>query len=56
MPDANVGVIISGTGSKRQFIQRLGRILRKVPGKRAVLYELVSAGTAETYISRRRKK
>ena len=56
VPDANVGVIISGTGSKRQFIQRLGRILRKVPGKRAVLYELVSAGTAETYISRRRKK
>ncbi|MBD3205718.1 DEAD/DEAH box helicase [Candidatus Bathyarchaeota archaeon] len=56
VPDANIGVIISGTGSKRQFVQRLGRILRKTPDKKAVLYELVSAGTAETYISHRRKK
>lgn len=55
VPDASVGVIISGTGSKRQFIQRLGRILRKTPGKQAVLYELVSEGTAETYMSARRK-
>jgi len=28
IPDANVGIIVSGTGSRRQFIQRLGRILR----------------------------
>jgi superfamily II DNA or RNA helicase len=56
VPDASIAVIISGTGSKRQFIQRLGRILRKKPGKQAILYELVSAGTAERYISRRRKQ
>jgi superfamily II DNA or RNA helicase len=56
VPDASIAVIISGTGSKRQFIQRLGRILRKKPGKQAILFELVSAGTAENYISRRRKQ
>jgi superfamily II DNA or RNA helicase len=56
VPDASMGVIISGSGSTRQFIQRLGRILRKKPGKQAVLYELVSSGTAETRISARRKK
>jgi superfamily II DNA or RNA helicase len=56
VPDASIAVIISGTGSKRQFIQRLGRILRKKPGKQAILYELVSSGTAEGYISRRRKQ
>jgi len=29
VPDANVGVILSGSGSRREFVQRLGRILRK---------------------------
>jgi len=55
VPDASVGVIISGTGSSREFIQRLGRILRPAPGKeKAVLYELVSAGTSEVRVARRR--
>jgi len=56
VPDASMAVIISGSGSNRQFIQRLGRILRKTPGKEAVLHELVSEGTAETYISARRRR
>ena len=56
VPDASMAVIISGSGSNRQFIQRLGRILRKTPGKEAVLYELVSEGTAETYLSARRRR
>ncbi|OGD54632.1 hypothetical protein A3K81_06845 [Candidatus Bathyarchaeota archaeon RBG_13_60_20] len=56
VPDASMAVIISGSGSSRQFIQRLGRILRKRPGKQAVLYELVSADTAETHISQRRRR
>jgi superfamily II DNA or RNA helicase len=56
VPDASIAIIMSGSGSNRQFIQRLGRILRKSPGKEAVLYELVSAGTAEIYMSYRRKQ
>jgi superfamily II DNA or RNA helicase len=56
VPDASVAVIISGSGSSRQFIQRLGRILRKRPGKQAVLFELVSADTAETRMSARRRQ
>ena len=56
VPDASMAVILSGSGSNRQFVQRLGRILRPGPGKQAVLFELVSAGTAETYISQRRKR
>ena len=56
VPDASIAVILSGSGSSRQFIQRLGRILRPSPGKQAVLFELVSAGTAETYVSQRRKR
>jgi superfamily II DNA or RNA helicase len=56
VPEADVGVILSGTGSARAFIQRLGRILRKKEGKEAVLYEIVSAETSEINTAKRRKK
>ena len=56
VPDADVGIIISGTGSERAFVQRLGRILRKKKGKEAVLYELVSTDTSEVNTARRRAK
>jgi len=56
VPDADVGVILSGTGSERAFIQRLGRILRKKEEKEAVLYEIISAQTSEVGTSRRRKR
>ncbi len=56
VPDARVGIILGGTGSRREFVQRLGRILRRREGKRAVLYEIVSRGTTEVRISSRRRK
>lgn len=56
VPDARVGVVLSGSGSVREHVQRLGRILRKRPGKRALLYEVCSAGTAEGGISERRRQ
>jgi superfamily II DNA or RNA helicase len=55
VPDANVAVILSGSGSVREHVQRLGRILRKRENKRAVLYELVTHATTETYTSDRRR-
>jgi superfamily II DNA or RNA helicase len=54
IPQAAVAVVLSGSGSSREHIQRLGRILRKSPGKEAVLYEVVAADTTEEQISRRR--
>jgi len=51
----NIGIIVSGTGQARQFIQRLGRILRPKEDE-AILYELVSPETLETGTVRRRKK
>ena len=56
VPDANVAVVLSGSGSVREHVQRLGRVLRKKEGKRAVMYELVTAGTSETYTSERRRE
>ena len=55
IPDANVGIIVTGTGSRRQFIQRLGRLLRPSEGKEARLYEIIVKGTLEELQSRRRK-
>ncbi|MEJ7714060.1 MAG: DEAD/DEAH box helicase family protein [Pyrinomonadaceae bacterium] len=54
IPEAAVAVVLSGSGSSREHIQRLGRILRKSPGKEAVLYEVVTSGTTEEGISDRR--
>ncbi|MET1160736.1 MAG: DEAD/DEAH box helicase [Thermoprotei archaeon] len=57
IPDANVGIIVSGTGSRRQFIQRLGRLLRPKPGNtEAKLYEIVLVRTPEEYQSLKRKR
>lgn len=56
IPDANVGIIVSGTGSRRQFIQRLGRLLRpKKNDVEAVMYEVVLKKTMEEFQARRRK-
>ncbi len=56
VPDASIGFILSGTGSSREYIQRLGRILRKREGKYAKLIELVTRDTLETRISQRRRQ
>jgi superfamily II DNA or RNA helicase len=56
VPDANVAVVVAGSGSEREFTQRLGRVLRpKEDGGRALLYELVSADTAEERVAARRR-
>jgi superfamily II DNA or RNA helicase len=55
VPEASVGIIVSGSGSVREHVQRLGRLLRPGVGKVAVLYEILSANTAEAYTSERRR-
>lgn len=56
VPDANVAIVVSGSGSVREHVQRLGRVLRKRDGKHALLYEIVTAQTAETFTSERRRE
>jgi superfamily II DNA or RNA helicase len=56
IPAANVGIILSGTGSVREHVQRLGRLLRKQGDKQALLYEVVTRGTAEEFTSDRRRQ
>ncbi len=56
VPEASIGIVVSGTGSVREHVQRLGRILRQRPGKRARLYEIIAADTAERGVNERRRQ
>ncbi|MGK7886421.1 MAG: DEAD/DEAH box helicase, partial [Crocosphaera sp.] len=58
VPEVKVAIIISGTSSAREYVQRLGRILRKGKGKNklATLYEIVAEDTSEERTSQRRKE
>ena len=57
VPAANVGIILSGSASKRQYAQRLGRILRPTDDRQpARLYEIIAADTKESYVSQQRRQ
>ena len=57
VPDARIAILLSGTGSTREYIQRLGRVLRKgnTSNKQAILYEVVTENTSEERTSQRRR-
>jgi len=56
VPAASIGIVLSGTGTTRENVQRLGRLLRKYGDKQALLYEVIARGTAEEYTSERRRQ
>lgn len=47
VPDASVAVIVAGSRSRRQRIQRFGRVLRQSGDKRAVVMSILVRGTPE---------
>lgn len=55
VPDASVGVVLSGSSVARELVQRLGRIIRRAEGKQAVLYEIIARDTREERVSERRR-
>lgn len=56
VPEARVAIVLSGSGTVREHVQRLGRILRHEEGKRAILYELITDSTVEESVSERRRE
>ena len=56
VPDADVAIIVGGAGGEREYVQRVGRLLRPSAGKRAVVYELVTHATFEVRQSFRRRR
>jgi superfamily II DNA or RNA helicase len=55
VPDAEVGIVVAGSKGEREHVQRVGRVLRPRPGKRALVYELVVRSTGEVKQARRRR-
>ncbi len=47
VPDAEVAIIVSAALGARELIQRVGRVLRPAPDKRAIVYELIAPNTLE---------
>ena len=55
LPDVKVAIVIGGSASPRQALQRLGRILRRSRFGRGVLYEVVTRRTGDTAKARKRR-
>jgi superfamily II DNA or RNA helicase len=56
VPDADVAIIVGGTLGEREHVQRVGRLLRPSPGKRATVYELVTLATSEARRAAERRR
>ncbi len=56
VPEAKVAIVLGGGSSVREYIQRLGRVLRKVENKQAVLFEVIARKTLEEAKAQRRHK
>ncbi len=54
VPEAKVAIVLGGGSSKREYIQRLGRILRKQEQREALLYEVLVRDTIEEVKVQRR--
>lgn len=56
VPDADVAIVVGSTRGQREYVQRVGRLLRPLPGKRAIVYELVTLATSEPRRSAERRR
>src|SRR5574341_555226 len=56
VPEAKVAIVLGGTASAREYIQRLGRVLRKVRNREAILYEVIVRDTVDEGRSQRRHR
>ena len=56
VPDADMAIIVAGRLGEREYVQRVGRLLRPVPGKRARIYELLARGTSDIHQAARMRE
>jgi len=52
--EASVAIITGGSKQRREFIQRIGRVLRPQKNKVAWIYEIISEGTIEEQMAKKR--
>ena len=55
VPAAKVAIVLGGTASAREYIQRLGRVLRKKGNRKAILFEIIARNTVDEGKSQRRQ-
>jgi superfamily II DNA or RNA helicase len=55
VPEAKIAVVLGGSASAREYVQRLGRVLRKRGNAQAVLYEVIARKTVDERIARQRR-
>jgi superfamily II DNA or RNA helicase len=55
VPEAKIAVVLGGTASAREYIQRLGRVLRKIGNRQAALFEVIARDTVEASKAQRRR-
>ncbi len=55
VPEAKIAVVLGGSSSAREYIQRLGRVLRKRGNAQAILYEVIARKTVDERIAQQRR-
>lgn len=55
VPEAKVAIVLGGSASAREYVQRLGRVLRKRGNAQAILYEVIACKTVDERIARQRQ-
>ncbi|MAE95496.1 MAG: hypothetical protein CL910_12625 [Deltaproteobacteria bacterium] len=56
VPDAEVAILVGGRLGPREYLQRVGRLLRPGPNKEALVYELVTRDTHEVRSAARKRR
>ncbi|MEM7117331.1 MAG: DEAD/DEAH box helicase [Chloroflexota bacterium] len=55
VPEAKIAVVLGGSATAREYVQRLGRVLRKQGNAEAILYEVIARKTVDESIAQRRR-
>ena len=56
VPAADVAIVVGGSQGAREYVQRVGRVLRPAEGKQALVYDLVTRGTFEVRCAARHRR
>ncbi|MGB1252298.1 MAG: DEAD/DEAH box helicase, partial [Candidatus Promineifilaceae bacterium] len=56
VPEAKVAIVLGGSAGAREYIQRLGRVLRKQGNREAILYEVIARKTVDERIAYARQR
>lgn len=56
VPEAKIAVVLGGSSGAREYMQRLGRILRKRGNEQAILYEVIARKTVDERIAQQRRR